>query len=429
LEKCDKNILSYINNQTWKINCSNIDYECKYFKDYTLIKGEGCNEVLLLSLMNDNMKLAEENSVWLNNLFNNRIDDFKSNCTNINITKINPANVGNRSVSYEVIDEKTIKYSMKIMKRLEGDNIEDEILKYLTQKRLTNIPKYVCNIKYKNYLYGLLTEYIEGIPAATYYINSSIDFLKYGRFKSIGSLIGKNLAILHKALSECQNKQCNKEVINDDTIEKWLYRILWRSKYLRNNIDSFNKEDRNLLMETIDSIDELLEINKSNIKNFIGKTVMRIHGDLHLYQIIMNENNIYFTDFEGEPYKYPSNKLEKEMIERDLAALTRSINYASIMALQLLNEVNLKDAINLYDSKSLIWERDSANDIINSYLKSLPDSLIENLDDFNISLSFWVFERATYEVLYELIARTGYHYIPMNALIRMKEGKDPYYKI
>ena len=51
-----------------------------------------------------------------------------------------------------------------------------------------------------------------------------------------------------------------------------------------------------------------------------------------------------------------------------------------------------------------------------------------NNDDFKTLLSYWLLERASYEAVYELIASTGFHPIPLNAIIRMKEGKHPLFK-
>ena len=47
---------------------------------------------------------------------------------------------------------------------------------------------------------------------------------------------------------------------------------------------------------------------------------------------------------------------------------------------------------------------------------------------FRQSLSFWLVERASYEAVYELRAGTGLHHIPLNAILRINEGKDPVYE-
>jgi len=317
------------------------------------------------------------------------------------------------------------------MKRLENDNIEDKIIKYLTNSGYKNVPKYYCSIKFKDYYYGLITEIIDGEPAATYYINSAVRYIKkLGNYESIGNIIGINLAYLHNVLKECKEDFCYNEVISDKILENWINRILYREKWIKNNLDNLQyQEDKNLAIEALDSIDELLNIIRPDLRNLIGKHLMRIHGDLHLYQILVSDKNVYFTDFEGEPYKFPGNKLEKEMPERDLAALIRSIDYTAIMALQLIYGSSVKDSLDLLSNEILDWEYNSSKEILKEYINAVSEPIRENIDQLGISLPFWLFERATYEIVYEMIAKTGYYAIPMSAIIRMKEGKDKFFKI
>ncbi|MGC8572751.1 MAG: hypothetical protein C0171_04255 [Caldisphaera sp.] len=432
--KCFSELIKYIDNQQWRLNCSSFDSDCISNGDLIYIKEEGCNEILFAPLLykRDSLILAEENIEFINNLIYNKVKSFNSDCkTDIGkIVNIKPITYGNRSVIYEIFNEYNNKYLLKVMKRLEIDNIEDKVIKYLTNAGYRNIPRYYCSIRYKDYYYGLITEIIEGEPAATYYINSAVRFIKkLGNYESIGNNIGISLANLHNILKECREDFCYTEVVSEKVLESWMNRIQYREKWIKNNLDNLQyQEDRNMAIEALDSIDEMLNIIRPNLKNLIGKNLMRIHGDLHLYQILVSDKNIYFTDFEGEPYKFPGNKLEKEMPERDLAALIRSIDYTAIMALQLIYGSSVKDSLDLLNNDILEWEYNSSTQILNEYIKTISEPIRENMDQLDISLSFWLLERATYETVYEIIAKTGYHTIPMNALIRMKEGKDKFFK-
>jgi len=428
---CDEKILSFLNNQIWRINCGSIEVECKKVGDTILTTLSGCGEKLFAPLIEkgDKIYLAEEDLSWVNKVLKGNTDIFEGSCNNLgNIAKIRPSSVGGRSITYEITTSKGSKYLMKMMKRLENDNVEDKVINYLSSLRLDFVPKYLCSIEYGGYLYGMVTSYFEGTPAATFYINSAMEYMRGREGKKIGSVIGEKLALLHEALYNCKEDFCKKEIVTNTTIEKWISRIAWRERFLKKRAEGLGPEEKNIVYEALDSMEELKEISKGVIKNLIGRQLMRIHGDLHLYQIIVNGQEMYFIDFEGEPYKYPASKLEKETPERDIASLIRSIDYTAIMALQLINGLSLKDSISLIDDSILRWEHRSSNEIITSYLNSIKEELKEQLENFTIALAFWVFERATYEVIYETMAKTGYHLIPMNALIRMKEGKCPFIK-
>ncbi|AFZ70072.1 uncharacterized protein, probably involved in trehalose biosynthesis [Caldisphaera lagunensis DSM 15908] len=432
--KCSPEILKYVNNQQWKLNCEYIDSECYDINGYVLVNERGCNETLFSVLLSrsSNIILAEENMEFLNNLLDNKINLFNFSCKN-NIGKVinvKPITYGNRSAIYEIFNEYNDKFLLKINKRLEDDNIEDIILKYLTDVGYVNIPKYYCSIKYNNYYYGLITEYIEGEPAATYYVNSAIRYIKkIKNMDIIGNNIAKSLANLHNYLKECKDDFCKSEVVNEKIIEKWINRIEWREKWIRSNLDILHQDEKSFALESLDSIEELLSLIKPDLKALIGRQLMRIHGDLHLYQIIVSNNNVYFTDFEGEPYKYPANKLEKEMPERDLAALFRSIDYTAVMALQLLHGTSIGESLDLINDDILNWEYISSKEILSQYLNNISNPIKENFTQIEISLPFWLLERASYEIVYEMIARTGYHLIPMSYIIRMKEGKEKLFKI
>jgi len=435
LVNCSSEIIKYIYNQQWRLNCKSFDSDCISNGDLIYVKEEGCNEILFTPLLSkkESLILAEENIEFINSIIYNKINEFNSDCK-INIGKIvniKPITYGNRSVIYEIFNEYNKKYLLKVMKRLENDNIEDKIIKYLTNSGYKNVPKYYCSIKFKDYYYGLITEIIDGEPAATYYINSAVRYIKkLGNNESIGNVIGINLAYLHNVLKECKEDFCYNEVISDKILENWINRILYREKWIKNNLDNLQyQEDKNLAIEALDSIDELLNIIRPDLRNLIGKHLMRIHGDLHLYQILVSDKNVYFTDFEGEPYKFPGNKLEKEMPERDLAALIRSIDYTAIMALQLIYGSSVKDSLDLLSNEILDWEYNSSKEILKEYINAVSEPIRENIDQLGISLPFWLFERATYEIVYEMIAKTGYYAIPMSAIIRMKEGKDKFFKI
>lgn len=435
--KCTSEILKYINNQQWRLNCEYVDSECLDNNGIVFVNEKGCGEILFSVLLNrspNNIILAEENMEFLNNLLDNKINSFDFSCKNNigRIINIKPITYGNRSVIYEIFNEYNDRFMLKINKRLEDDNIEDIIIKYLTDVGYNNIPKYYCSIKHNNYYYGLITEFIEGEPAATYYVNSAIRYIKKIRSSSevIGYNIAKSLADLHNYLKECKNDSCKSEVANEKTIEKWINRIDWRMKWIRDNLDILQYQDeKSLAVEALDSMEDILALLKPDLKALVGKQLMRIHGDLHLYQIIVSNNKIYFTDFEGEPYKYPGNKLEKEMPERDLAALFRSIDYTAVMALQLLYGNSIKESIGLINNDILNWEYNSYKDILSHYLNNISDQIKENFTQMEISLPFWLLERASYEIIYEMIVKTGYHLIPMSYIIRMKEGKEKLFKI
>ncbi len=185
--------------------------------------------------------------------------------------------------------------------------------------------------------------------------------------------------------------------------------------------------ERPLLYEAADGLYELAARLAAPAGSLIGKTKTRTHGDLHLYQVMVSPaEGPIITDFEGEPYRMPASKTEKEPVVRDLAALGRSIDYAGIMGEQARTGESIAEISSWPSQETIRWEEDAFRDFIRSYMEATKRVRSSILGEISPEvLTFWIAERASYEILYELIARTGYHYIPINAINRLVDNKDP----
>ena len=129
-----------------------------------------------------------------------------------------------------------------------------------------------------------------------------------------------------------------------------------------------------------------------------GGTLTRIHGDYHLGQVLVSQNDLIVIDFEGEPARPMAERHAKSSPLRDVAGMLRSIDYAAATALQAAPEG---------EARAAEWREKTRADFLAAYGETGP-----LLDLFEI-------QKAAYEVLYELASRPTWAPIPLRGLLQL----------
>ncbi len=381
--------------------------------------------------VSDDLNERDSDPTWVSTILEGKLADFTPKClTDVGrIKELKIISMGIRSTTYEAIADRG-RVLIKAMRRLEDDNIEPLVLEYLTRSGFKQAPQLFCSVYYGNYPYLIMTEFIDGVPVAADYVTAASK-RDLNMSKRLSNEIGPIVSRLHYSLSKCRHSWCKPEPIAEDDINRWVGRLLWRASWLRTEGASrVSENEKPLIYESADALEDLATSLRPVALNMIGELKQRTHGDLHLYQIMRTESDeIFITDFEGEPYKMPGNKMEKEPTSRDLAALARSLDYAAIMGEQLRSGAPLSYVALWPPSESLEWETSSFSYLLASYRSASEDAGFLDYNRISDELSFWLVERASYESVYELVARTGYHYIPLSAILRMRDGKDPLFRL
>ncbi|MBV9508865.1 MAG: maltose alpha-D-glucosyltransferase, partial [Caulobacteraceae bacterium] len=147
-------------------------------------------------------------------------------------------------------------------------------------------------------------------------------------------------------------------------------------------------------------------------------TKIRIHGDLHLGQVLVAAADVQIIDFEGEPTKSLAERRAKLSPARDVAGLLRSFDYA---AAHVARDVRLATSAGIEaKAQDLVRRfRDEASAALFQGYAEGADAALPPLDHSLVEL--FALEKAAYEVAYEAANRPDWLSTPLRGLARLAQ--------
>jgi maltose alpha-D-glucosyltransferase/alpha-amylase len=135
---------------------------------------------------------------------------------------------------------------------------------------------------------------------------------------------------------------------------------------------------------------------------------IRHHGDYHLGQVLVANNDFFIIDFEGEPSRPLEESRRKHSPLRDVAGMLRSFSYAKWSA----TKTNALD----------LWERQTRQAFLSAYEAATQGSgLFESFDDVRGLLKLFELEKVLYELRYEFNNRPDWLQVPLAGIMAMLE--------
>ncbi|QGG96339.1 maltose alpha-D-glucosyltransferase [Actinomarinicola tropica] len=150
---------------------------------------------------------------------------------------------------------------------------------------------------------------------------------------------------------------------------------------------------------------------------------IRIHGDLHLGQVLWTGRDMVIIDFEGEPSRPIGERRIKRSPLVDTAGILRSFHYATSVSLaeQVARGVVGDDPAQLGTMRTWggLWRRWMEALFLSRYLRSVADAGLvpEDEDDRRVLLELYGMEKALYELRYELQYRPDWVQVPLASLL------------
>ena len=156
----------------------------------------------------------------------------------------------------------------------------------------------------------------------------------------------------------------------------------------------------------------------------------RYHGDYHLAQVLLAQNDFVIIDFEGEPARPLAERRTKHSPLKDVAGMLRSFNYAAYAALFDATAAHPGDVARL-ESSVREWERDTHAAFLAGSEKTISGCAVYPIDSTHAHglINLFTLEKALYELRYELNNRPDWVAIPLKGILALLEpeqdGKPP----
>ena len=149
----------------------------------------------------------------------------------------------------------------------------------------------------------------------------------------------------------------------------------------------------------------------------VGSASIRIHGDLHLGQVLVSGHEVYIVDFEGEPAAPLAARRAKQSPLRDVAGVLRSFDYAAAHAANI-GPGDLGQAAQARKKATLERFAPACQDAFLSGYHSVEGAHLNGLSARQQAdlLDLLTLEKAAYEICYEAANRPAWITVPLRGL-------------
>jgi maltose alpha-D-glucosyltransferase/alpha-amylase len=248
-----------------------------------------------------------------------------------------------------------------------------------------------------------------------------IDWAGLAIFKRIQTL-AQRTAEMHIALgSDIYETAFTPTTYNGD-YTVWLknrltYQFQNRLNILENNLHKLDGMALGLANAFLDQKKEIRKVFLDFDWTKMKSERIRIHGDYHLGQVLVNGDDFWLLDFEGEPESTIRDRKVKQPPLKDVAGMFRSFHYAIYATLFNNKEKYPFEQEELFRAAEILFRY-----LVGVFLKTYVDVAQDgNLNigyrkEVDFLLRYCILEKAVYELGYELNSRPRWAVIPLTGI-------------
>ncbi|MFB0610728.1 maltose alpha-D-glucosyltransferase [Aurantiacibacter poecillastricola] len=303
---------------------------------------------------------------------------------------------------------------LKLLRKLApGIHPDAEMVRYLADNGFAGVPPVLGTVKRiengEETLLMLAQEFVYNQGDGWQWTLGSLERLatdtdwSFSNYENFATNLGRRLGQMHQTLArETDDAAFAPEPLDAEGAEALAERIGSEvDRAIARMGDEYSLADKAAALKS-----RIAEVAKSAI----GTPRTRIHGDLHLGQVLVTGSDVMIIDFEGEPTRPLAERRGKDIPLRDVAGLVRSFDYAAAVA-----ERSRPAAADTWEARAEEGVARFRTRAIDAFLEGYGFDTESERDPL---LDLFILEKAAYEVSYEAANRPDWIEVPAQGLAR-----------
>jgi maltose alpha-D-glucosyltransferase/alpha-amylase len=253
-----------------------------------------------------------------------------------------------------------------------------------------------------------------------------IDWAGLSIFMRIQTL-AKRTAEMHIALGSDIHETAFTPTTYNGDYTVWLknrltYQFQNRLNILENNLHKLDGLALELANQFLDNKKEIRKLFLNFDWTKMKSERIRIHGDYHLGQVLVNAEDFCILDFEGEPESTIRDRKVKQPPLKDVAGMFRSFHYAIYSTIFNNGDQYPYEPVDLFKAGEILFKY-----FVGVFIQTYTDVAQEgNLNigyrkEIDFLLKYCILEKAVYELGYELNSRPRWAVIPLTGIASIME--------
>lgn len=325
------------------------------------------------------------------------------------------------------------RFFLKLFRKIEpGINPDIELTRYLGDVAgYTHVPRYAASLTWEqdgsSSALGLLASYVPDARDGWSWVRDQVDryfdaMLRDRAYEGTPvldrvELIGRRTGELHLALADLPPEPYEEGPVPDE--DEWVRRtaleqlLSMTMERIRHRLEREDDIARREPLEEALALEEpvLRRVRELTRRPFRGRRI-RIHGDYHLGQLLLTDDDLIIIDLEGEPARSPEDRRRRDSVFRDVAGMMRSFHYA-LSDRFLSRRTERPREAPLLEPLLPDWYRRTSSVFLEAYRRTVAGSDLVPDDDGEALPAVYILEKAIYELGYELDNRPDWISIPI----------------